>query len=68
MPWYLVWALPFLALARPWAGVPVAVVVAAWLIVGGLPQETAIMHWAGYYPTRTATGMQNHLLTESLLR
>jgi hypothetical protein len=68
MPWYLVWALPFLAVVRPAVGVPVAVVVAVWLIAGGLPQEVAILHWAGYYPTHHATGLANHLLLERLVQ
>jgi hypothetical protein len=68
MPWYLVWGLPFLALAPARIGVPAAAVVAVWLIAGGLPQETAILHWVGYFPTRHATGMQNHLLLERLVR
>jgi hypothetical protein len=68
MPWYLVWALPFLAVARPSIGVPVAAIVAVWLIAGGLPQEVSILHWAGYYPTRHATGMANHLLLERLVQ
>jgi hypothetical protein len=68
MPWYLAWALPLLALARWQVAAPVALVAAVWLIAGGLPQETAILHWAGYFPTRHATGMQNHMLLERLLR
>ncbi len=68
MPWYLVWALPFLALARARVGVPVAAVVAVWLLVGGLPQSEAVLHWAGYFPTRNATGRENHQVVESLLR
>jgi hypothetical protein len=68
MPWYLVWALPFLALARARIGAPVAIVVAVWLIVGGLPQETAVLHWAGYVPTHHATGRANHQRVENLLR
>ena len=68
MPWYLVWALPFLALTRARIGVPVAAVVAVWLIVGGLPQEQGLLHAAGYYPTRTATGRANHQVVEGLLR
>jgi len=68
MPWYLVWALPFLALTRARVGAAVAVVVATWLLVGGLPQETGLLHAAGYYPTRTATGLTNHRVLERLLR
>jgi hypothetical protein len=68
MPWYLVWGLPFLALAPPRVGAPVAAVAAVWLLAGGLPQEPALLHWAGYFPTRHATGMENHLLLERLVR
>ncbi len=68
MPWYLVWALPFLALTPARVGVPVAALVAVWLLVGGLPQEPSLLHAAGYYPTHTVTGRANHLLLESLLR
>jgi hypothetical protein len=68
MPWYLVWALPFLALARPAIGAPVAVAIAVWLLVGALPQEPAILHLAGYFPTRHATGLANHDLLETLVR
>ena len=38
MPWYLAWALPFAALARPRALVPLAVLTCLWLGVAGLPQ------------------------------
>jgi hypothetical protein len=68
MPWYLVWALPFLALARPAIGAPVAIAIAVWLFAGGLPQEPALLHWAGYFPTRHATGLANHDLLEQLVR
>ena len=44
MPWYLVWALPFVALGRPRVLVPVAVVATVWLMVGGLPQLPGILH------------------------
>jgi hypothetical protein len=68
MPWYLVWALPFLVLVRGRVGIPVAVVVALWLTLGGIPQLPGVLHWAGYYPTRTHTGLQNHLAFERLVR
>jgi 4-amino-4-deoxy-L-arabinose transferase-like glycosyltransferase len=68
MPWYLVWGLPFLALARRPAWALVAVALAAWLTLGGLPQETAVLHWLGYFPTRHATGVANHLTLERLVR
>jgi hypothetical protein len=60
MPWYLVWALPFIAVGRPRVLVPVAAIATCWLVVGGLPQLPGILHSFGYYPTRLATGLANH--------
>ena len=60
MPWYLVWALPFIALGRPRLLVPFALVATCWLVVGGLPQLPGILHSFGYFPTRLATGLANH--------
>ena len=68
MPWYLVWALPFIALGRPRLLAPAAVLVTAWLIVGSLPQLPGLVHRFGYYPTRTATGYANHVEFERLVR
>ena len=57
MPWYLVWTLPFVALGgRPRVLVPLVVVATAWLSVGGMPQLPGLLHRAGYFPTRLATG------------
>ncbi|MCW3013217.1 MAG: hypothetical protein JWO02_309, partial [Solirubrobacterales bacterium] len=60
MPWYLIWSLPFIALGRPRVLAPLAVVAACWLTIGGLPTVPGILHSAGYYPTRLATGKANH--------
>jgi hypothetical protein len=60
MPWYLVWALPFVAIGRPRALVPLVLVATAWLVVGGLPQLPGILHSFGYFPTRLPTGLANH--------
>jgi hypothetical protein len=68
MPWYLVWSLPFAALAAPRALVPLAVVACLWLGVGGIPQLPQLIHAVGYYPTRSATGMTNHLFEKRLVR
>lgn len=69
MPWYLVWALPFVALGgRPRVLVPLVVVATAWLTLGGLPQLPGDLHAAGYYPTRLATGKANHDTFERLVR
>jgi hypothetical protein len=55
-----VWALPFIAVGRPRFLAPLAVVATCWLAVGSLPQLPGILHSAGYFPTRTSTGLQNH--------
>jgi hypothetical protein len=68
MPWYLVWALPFVALARPRALMPLAVLATCWLTVASLPTLPGILHSAGYYPTRLATGQANHREFERLVR
>ena len=68
MPWYLVWALPFIALARPRVLVPAAVVATCWLTIGGLSTLPGILHAAGYFPTRLATGQANHLEFQRLVR
>lgn len=68
MPWYLVWTLPFVALGRPRLLAPLVVVGTVWLVVGGLPQLPGILHSAGYFPTRHATGMANHRAFVRLVR
>lgn len=68
MPWYLVWALPFVALARPRVLAPLAVVATCWLTVGSLSTLPGVLHAAGYFPSRLATGEANHLEFQRLLR
>ncbi len=68
MPWYLIWALPFLAFARPRAVIPLTVVATCWLTIGGLPTLPGILHSAGYFPTRSATGLANHVEFRRLVR
>ncbi len=61
MPWYLVWALPFIALTPRRALAPLAVAATCWLTLGGLATLPGVLHSAGYFPTRLATGEANHL-------
>jgi hypothetical protein len=68
MPWYLIWSLPFIALARPRLLAPPAAVAACWLMIGGLPTVPGILHSAGYYPTRLDTGRANHEAFHRLVR
>ena len=67
MPWYLVWALPFLAVL-PARRIAVPLVAATLWLAGGTAQVPAIIHWAGYFPTHSATGRANHRTFERLVR
>jgi hypothetical protein len=68
MPWYLIWALPFLAFARPRMAVPLTVAATCWLTIGGLSTLPGILHSAGYFPTRSPTGLANHVEFQRLVR
>lgn len=68
MPWYEAWVLPFAALARPRALVPLAVAACVWLGVAGVPQLPQLVHDVGWYPTRSATGHANHEREVRLVR
>ena len=61
MPWYLVWALPFVAVGRPRVLVPLAVVgdVLARSSAACPSSPGSCTHF-GYFPTRLATGLANH--------
>jgi len=48
--------------------VPWAVVATCWLTVSGLPTLPGILHAAGYFPTRTVTGLANHVEFQRLVR
>ena len=68
MPWYLAWALPFAAVARPRVLTPLAVTTCVWLGVAGAPVMPHLIHSLGYFPTRHETGKANHLYVRQLLR
>lgn len=68
MPWYLVWALPFLALTRRRVLVALVVAATCWLTLGGLSTLPGVLHAAGYFPTRLATGHANHQTFQRLVR
>ena len=68
MPWYLAWALPFAALARPRALMPLTVVACVWLGLAGSPEMPKFVHALGWYPTRSATGHANHVYWTRLVR
>src|SRR4051794_14587791 len=68
MPWYVWWVLPFAVLARTRALPLACVALTVWLSLGAIPQSQALMHAAGYRPTRTAAGRADHLYLERLLK
>jgi hypothetical protein len=68
MPWYLAWFLPFAAIAAPRALVPAVVAACLWLGAGGIPQLPVLVHDAGFFPTRSATGLANHDLELELVK
>jgi hypothetical protein len=68
MPWYVWWVLPFAALARTRALAGACIVLTAWLALGAIPQMPKVIHAFGYFPTRTAAGMANHLYTQRYLQ
>jgi alpha-1,6-mannosyltransferase len=69
MPWYLAWSLPFAGLVRRRrAVVPGAALLCVWLAIGAGAQLPAVLHAAGYHPTRTTTGLLNHDLETELVR
>lgn len=68
MPWYVWWSLPFSALARSRTLTASVVALTLWLGVGAIPQMPQLIHALGYFPTRSATGHENHVYTERLLK
>jgi hypothetical protein len=68
MPWYVWWVLPFAALARTRVLAGACVLLTAWLALGAIPQMPKVIHSFGYYPTRTAAGLANHLHTQRYLQ
>jgi hypothetical protein len=67
MPWYVLWLLPFAAVARPRTLRAAAVVLSLYLALAWIPQSTSILHAAGFTPTRTPIGRIDHAFTERLL-
>src|SRR6185436_13261009 len=67
MPWYVLWALPFAALARSRTLRAATVLVAVWVALvwtGVVPQ---LYHEAGIYLSRTRVGRENHAVMDRFL-
>jgi hypothetical protein len=68
MPWYVLWVLPFAALARPGASRAAAIALTVFLLAVWAPATAPLLHRLGAHPTRTATGRANNRFMQALLR
>jgi hypothetical protein len=68
MPWYVLWVLPFAALARPGAPRAAAIALTVFLLAVWAPATAPLLHRLGAHPTHTATGRANNRFMQALLR
>jgi hypothetical protein len=68
MPWYVLWVLPFAALARHGAARAAAIALTVFLLAVWAPATAPLLHRLGAHPTRTATGRANNRFMHALLR
>jgi alpha-1,6-mannosyltransferase len=68
MPWYVLWVLPFAALARPGAPRAAAIALTVFLLAAWAPATAPLLHRLGAQPTHTATGRANNRFMHALLR
>ncbi len=67
LPWYVLWLLPFAALARG-RGLRVAALLASlYLMLAWMPLQTDLIHSFGYKPSLTLLGKQRQVKTLTLL-
>jgi hypothetical protein len=68
MPWYVLWVLPFAALAHHGAPRAAAIAITVFLLAVWAPASAPLLHRLGAHPTRTATGRANARFMHALLR
>ena len=68
MPWYVLWVLPFAALARPGAPRAAAIALTVFLLAVWAPATAPLLHRLGAHPTATATGRTNNRFMQARLR
>jgi hypothetical protein len=68
MPWYVLWVLPFAALARHGAPRAAAIAMTVFLLAVWAPATAPMLHRLGAHPTHTATGRANSRFMRALLR
>ncbi len=67
LPWYVLWLLPFAALARARALRVAALLISLYLMLAWIPLMTTVIHSIGYKPSLTQLGMQRQFKTLRLL-
>jgi hypothetical protein len=68
MPWYILWILPFAAIARRAGPRGAAIAMTVFLLAAWAPASAPALHRLGAHPTATATGRANNHLLHTLLR
>jgi alpha-1,6-mannosyltransferase len=68
MPWYVLWVLPFAAIARSGAPRAAAIALTVFLLAIWAPATAPLLHRLGAHPTHTATGRINNRFMQHLLR
>jgi alpha-1,6-mannosyltransferase len=68
MPWYVLWVLPFAALAPSAAPRAAAIALTVFLLAVWAPATAPLLHRLGAHPTRTAVGRENNRFMHALLR
>ncbi|MGI8801980.1 MAG: hypothetical protein ACR2KV_07380 [Solirubrobacteraceae bacterium] len=67
LPWYVLWLLPFAALARARALRIAAVLVSLYLMLAWVPLMTDLIHSIGFRPSLTLLGQHRQVQTLTLL-
>jgi hypothetical protein len=68
LPWYVLWLLPFAALARRGRGLQVAALLASlYLMLAWVPLMTNLIHSVGFKPSLTELGQKRQVKTLTLL-
>jgi hypothetical protein len=68
MPWYILWVLPFAALAHRGGSRAAAIALTVFLLAIWAPASAPALHRLGAHPTATATGRVNNHFLHALLR
>ncbi len=67
LPWYVLWLLPFAALARGRALRVAALVISLYLMLAWMPLMTDLIHSVGFKPSLTLLGKMRQVKTLTLL-